>query len=59
MKAMPFNEDIFGYLFMEDFQNQDFLVLELISLQGAAEQLPYSEFSAESLRLKMFFPWSK
>ena len=54
MKAMQFNED-FPALPMEDFQNHYILVFDLTSLQDAAEQLHYPEFSGESLRLKMFF----
>ena len=54
MKAMQFNED-FPALPMEDFQNLYILVLDLTSLQDAAEQLLYPELSGESLRLEMFF----
>ena len=54
MKAMQFNED-FPALPMEDFQNHYVLVFDLTSLQDAAEQLHYPEFSGESLRLEIFF----
>ena len=53
MKAMQFNEDS-PALPMEDFQNDYILVLDLTSLQDAAEQLPYLELSGESLRLEMY-----
>ena len=49
MKAMQFNED-FPALSMEDFQNHYILVFDLTSLQDAAEQLHYPEFSEESRR---------
>ena len=54
MKAMQFNED-FPALPMKGFQNHYFIVFDLTSLQDAAEQLHYPEFSGESLRLEMFF----
>ena len=59
MKTRHFNAD-FPALPMEDFQNHYILVFDLISLQHAAEQLHYPEFSGESLRLEMFFnfPWN-
>ena len=40
---------------MEGFQNHYILVFDLTSLQDAAEQLHYPEFSGESLRLETFF----
>ena len=54
MKAMQFNQG-FPALPMEAFQNHYSLVFDLTSLQDAAEQLHYPEFSGESLRLEMFF----
>ena len=54
MKAMHVNED-FRVLSKADFQNQYILVLDLTSLQDAAEQLHYPERSGESLREETFF----
>ena len=51
---MQFNED-FPALPMEDFQNHHILVFDLNSLQDAAEQLHFPDFSGESLRLETFF----
>ena len=53
---MQFNEQ-FPALPMVDFQNHYILVVDLTSLQDAAEQLHSPELSAESLRLDVFlFP---
>ena len=54
MKAMQFNEG-FPALTIEDFQNHYKQILDLTSVQDAAEQLHYPEFSGESLILEMFF----
>ena len=40
---------------MEDFQSHYILVLDLTSLQYAAEQLHYPGLSGESLRREDFF----
>ena len=53
MKAKQSNKD-FPALPMEDFRNHYILVFDLTSLQDAAEQLHYPEFSGESLRIEMF-----
>ena len=41
---MQFNKN-FSARPLEDFQNHQFLVFELTSLQDAAEKLPYPELS--------------
>ena len=51
---MQFSEG-FPAVPMESFQNHYILVIDLTSLQDAAEQLQYPEFFGESLRLEMFF----
>ena len=60
MKTVHFNE-VFPPLPKEHFQNHYILVFDMTSLQDAAEQLHYPEFSGQSLRLEVFssFPWSK
>ena len=54
MKAMQFNEDFLA-LPMKIFQNNYILVIDVTSLQDAAEQLDYPKLSGESLILEMFF----
>ena len=48
MKAMQFDED-FSALSKENFQSHCIPVLDLTSLQDAAEQLQYPELSGERL----------
>ena len=54
---MQFSED-FPALPMAVFQNHYILIFDLTSLQDAAEQLHYPNFSGESLRLEMFLQFS-